>query len=235
LLLIVGDGIRENVQNLLESLHSHPQLLFTFALVEVQIYDNPTAAGSRIIIPQVIANTVEIVRAVVKVHTTGQATVSVEMEHEQEPKAKQGGQPTLSEEEFFNEITDVETKDVCKRLLQFADEIGAVRGWRASSVSIQLPDPRGSKQNVTLFVIYTAGSWQIGWTIQQHEALGLPTRLGMDYAKSVAALFPGVTPQKKHPDTLSRFLEAADIGRRFGEFTSVVREFVHKVVAASKN
>jgi len=34
------------------------------------------------------------------------------MEHEEEPKQKRGGRPTLSEEEFFNEITDRETTDV---------------------------------------------------------------------------------------------------------------------------
>jgi len=40
LLVVVGDGIRENLEDMVGLLHQYPQMLFTFALVEMQIYES---------------------------------------------------------------------------------------------------------------------------------------------------------------------------------------------------
>jgi hypothetical protein len=151
---------------------------------------------------------------------------------EADTKATGGGKRSLSEEEFFNEIADEPTKRTFRQLLTFADEIGAVRGWRKSSVSIQFPDPRGSKQNVTLFVMGTAGDVYFGWTTQQLDAISLPTQLGIDYVKCVAALFKA-TVDKKHPDSLTGYLQAAEVGEKITQFMVAVRDFVAEIKSAS--
>lgn len=230
LLLLVGDGIRENVQDLLESLHSHPQLLFTFGMVEIQIYENPGTQGTRIVIPSLIVNTVEVVRAVVKVHAAAGTKVSVELEDE-ESKPRSGGRRALSEKEFFNEIEDEGTKQTYRKLLALGEEVGAVPGWRSSSVSVQLPDPKGSKQKVTLFVLFTSGEVCLGWTQQQMDLLGLPQKLCWDYVKAVAALIPGL--EADH-DFLNRNPEAAEVEQVLERFKDAVKAFVHKIKEASK-
>lgn len=235
LLLIVGDGIREGVEGLLGSLHDHPQRLFTFGMVEIQLYTHPDIPGSKLIIPQVIANTVEVVRAVVKVRTQGPATVSVEIEDEGTKTQKSGSRRTLSKDEFFSELQDERTTIVYGKLLNFANEIGAVEGWRASSVSVQLPDPAGSNHNVTLFVMDTGGEVYLGWSTQQVEALSLPKKMALDYVKSVAAVFPGITPRQGYPDQLSRSLGAAEIEANFEAFTAAVKAFVQVIRDARAN
>jgi len=65
LLLIVGDGIREGVEAIAEYLQEHAGLHFSLGLVELPIYELPN--GSRLVVPRVLARTVNITRNVVAV------------------------------------------------------------------------------------------------------------------------------------------------------------------------
>ncbi len=64
LLLIVGDGIREGVEAIVEYLHNHAGLHFSLGLVELPVYVMPD--GSRLVAPRVLARTTTLVRPVVK-------------------------------------------------------------------------------------------------------------------------------------------------------------------------
>jgi hypothetical protein len=231
LLLVVGDGIRENIEAMIGSLHKYPRSLLSFRMIEMHIYENPLQSGSKIVIPQLVANSLEIVRAVVRVQTTGKAEVSVDIE-DAESSPTGVTRRKLSEQEFFEGIEDEKTKALYRRLLKFADEIGAITVWRASSVSVQFPDPNGSKQNVTLFVLYEDNLF-IGWSVEQVETLELPQNIAVDYVKAVASLVPGVTPHPRYPDRLSRKLEASEVDNAFDNFVRVVSDFVAKLKSAS--
>lgn len=63
LLLIVGDGIREGVEAIADYLQTHAGLHFTLGLIEMPIYEMD--AGSRIVVPRVLARTQNIVRTVI--------------------------------------------------------------------------------------------------------------------------------------------------------------------------
>lgn len=65
LLLIVGDGIREGVEAIAEYLQAHAGLHFSLGLVELPIYELP--GGGRLVVPRVLARTVNITRNVVAV------------------------------------------------------------------------------------------------------------------------------------------------------------------------
>ena len=64
LLLIVGDGIRENVEAITEYLQAHAGLHFTLGLVEMPIFDMPVGQG-RIVAPRLLARTHVITRTVI--------------------------------------------------------------------------------------------------------------------------------------------------------------------------
>src|SRR4030095_4230167 len=80
LLLIVGDGIRESVEDMVEYLSRTPQLFFTLALVELQVYKLNQNDNSLIIIPQVVTRTKEITRAVIRIEGDHAADVKVNIE-----------------------------------------------------------------------------------------------------------------------------------------------------------
>jgi hypothetical protein len=229
LLLVVGDGIREKLEAMLTSLHEHPQKLFTFGLVEMQVFRANAASGSHLIVPQIVANTTEIVRAVVRVETTGNASVSVEID-EPEPEGRQfTSRRTLSRDEFFSAISDPETRELFSDLLSQCEELGAEPGWRSSSVSVQLPDPAGSRQRLTLFVMTTGGNVYLGWLSGQLERAGISPQLASDYVRDLCILFPNVQQNKKDPDSLSRFLKAGEIDGVQGDFVEIVKKVINRI------
>ena len=82
LLLIVGDGIREGVEAIVEYLHAHAGLHFTLGLVEMPIY--VLAGGEKIVVPRVMARTEQIVRTVIEVPEG----MTLQVEGEAEPAAQ---------------------------------------------------------------------------------------------------------------------------------------------------
>lgn len=229
LLLVVGDGIRENIEAMVASLHEHPQKLFTFGLVELQVFREKSLPGKHLIVPQIVANTTEIVRAVVRVETTGQASVSVEIDEPEPEGRSSSSRRTLSRDEFFSAVSDSETKELFSALLSQCAEMGAEPGWRSSSASVQLPDPAGSRQRLTLFVMTTGGDIYTGWLSGQLERVGKSPQLASDYTRDISALFPGTQQHEKYPDSLSRSIRASEMIGKRDDFMEIVKTLVDRI------
>ena len=219
LLLVVGDGIREGLEDLLGSLHSHPRLFFTFGLVELQVFSDPESPAEKLIVPHVLANSLEIVRAVVRVESTGGlANVSVEIDDTREQDVESRRRHTLSEEEFFERITDKGKAEVVRLLLSRARELGAIVEPRAGSVSVRLMDPSGTKQKLTLFVVTTSAEIYTGWLSSQLETIGCDESIAADWIARLGRLIPGVERSAKDPDGLSRNIRITEIEPVLDEF-----------------
>jgi hypothetical protein len=80
LLLIVGDGIRESVEDMIEYLSQSPQLHFTLALIELQVFRLGDDNSSLIVIPQLVTRTKEITRAIVRIEGSYSADLKVNIE-----------------------------------------------------------------------------------------------------------------------------------------------------------
>ena len=229
MLLVVGDGIRESLENMVGVLHQYPQMQFTFGLVELQLYEHPALPGGRLIVPQLLLNTQEVVRAVVKVQAEGIANVSVKIDEESN-KSPQGYQRRrLTEDEFLDEIEDEADKNTIKRLLTFANEIGITLQWRSAGVSFRIDDPGGSGQKLTLFVINRQGMIYTGWLDKQLKKSGLDPQIDEDFINSICNLFPDMQPQDRDPSFLSRNLRSKEVAERFEEFTTIISETVEKI------
>ena len=66
IIAVVGDGIREDIIPLADLLQSHAGHRFTFALVELTVYETPVT-GVRLVVPSVLAQTVLLERGVVRI------------------------------------------------------------------------------------------------------------------------------------------------------------------------
>jgi hypothetical protein len=235
LLLIVGDGIREGVERMLHNLHDHPQRHFTFGLVEIGIYENPALFNGRILIPSLVAKTTEVIRAVVRVDASGPANVSIVTAHDEEATTSPGYQRrTLSEQEFFDGLPDETARSLYTRLFAFAAEVGAEKTWRASSVSIRLPDPAGSDSLFTLFVLHNGGDVSAGFLANQLSRRGLPVNISERYISSLCEMFSNVSPHRSLPGHLSRHLTASEITQYYDIFTNAVRRAIEEIKSASE-
>lgn len=105
LLLVVGDGIREDVKRMAEYLQGLAGIQFTFGLVELAMFELPEKGtpGGLILEPRVLARTVEIERAIVR-----RADPSVAVD---EPPARstdgRSGRP-LTEDEFYEKVGNLD-------------------------------------------------------------------------------------------------------------------------------
>lgn len=221
MLLVVGDGIRENLEQMLELLHQQPQMLFTFGLVEMQIYEGAGVPG-RLIVPQLVARTTEIVRAVVRVEGPGDVPISVSLP--QEPKEKAA---TLSEQEFIESAKGPETRGVFVKLIEFAKEFGEIQ-FAKQSVGARMPFHDTGE--LTLFRLKSNGKIRANCLSKQLQHRKLPDDLSWSMAKKLAEHFPnvGLTPGKPE---LSRLLDASEVAENLDAFVDVYREAIDQLKA----
>lgn len=220
LLLIVGDGIREGMEDLLAALHTHPNLLFTFGLVELQVFADPHESGQRLVVPRVLAHSTEIVRAVVRVETTGPAEVSIEIPEEDTDPNNPKGRRKLSEAEFFELVPTPAMAKTIGFIIERARKRGAIVQPRKRSMSIRLKDPNGSKQKLTLFVVTVTGQIYTGWLSEQLEKIDMDKRIAAEWFGSLADLVPGVERHETLIDSLSRFIKIEEIEPVLDEFVA---------------
>lgn len=100
LLLIVGDGIREGVEAIVEYLQAHAGLHFTLGLVELPIYS--LASGDRIVVPRILARTHVIRREVI---ATPDGFIVTDEDSAREVSQATGPDPLREERKaFFEEL-----------------------------------------------------------------------------------------------------------------------------------
>ena len=120
LLIIAGDGIREEVERLTEYLQRDAGVSFTLALIELALYKLPGEgeATKYVVTPRVLARTVEIERAVVRIEK-GQAWV--EAPADKVGPGKKAKRSTLTRDEIYEQLAKVDP-DLPERLRGFLEE-----------------------------------------------------------------------------------------------------------------
>jgi hypothetical protein len=142
LLLIVGDGIRENVESMTEFLQQHVGLHFTLALVELAVFEMPANEGF-LVSPFVVARTKMIERGVVAM-----ADDRVEVRAPEFPTASNSSQSatlpakrvaeTITEEIFFErlEANQIGTAAKLQAVLDQFSQIGITTEPMTASIKL---------------------------------------------------------------------------------------------------
>ncbi|MGH9627557.1 MAG: hypothetical protein ACRD7E_04320, partial [Bryobacteraceae bacterium] len=102
---VVGDGIREDIMPLASLLQSHAGHRFTFALVELAIYEAPTTGG-RVVVPSVLTQTVLLERGVVRFaeEFAQSHRLVVELPTSESSQAVARKRMSIGEDEFFETV-----------------------------------------------------------------------------------------------------------------------------------
>ena len=166
LLLVVGDGIREEVERMASYVQSAPQLQFHLALVELRIFESNTNKV-RVAVPSVVARTAEVSRAVVKVDVAEEASVavSVSVPTDDAPRSRQ----RLSETEFLAQFLDPEYRSAVDQLFESAHERGLVVNIGDRGASLRVPIEAAS-QPLTIAWLNPPGT--VGWSGLKDLTLG---------------------------------------------------------------
>ncbi len=187
LILIVGDGIREGVENISNFLQKHAGLDFTFGLVELGLFKVPEEE-KYIIQPRVLARTYTIERAVIRVEGI---QVKIESPETQNISYNTSGRRTnISEGQFYEELSTVNST-VAQELKTFVDDLTGLDitpVFGASSLNLRWFPEENLKMNFGS--IFKTGKVDTGVSNWIPEKIGKVT-LGHNYQRKLAGLIAG--------------------------------------------
>lgn len=180
LLLIIGDGIRESVEQIADFLQRHAHLNFAFALVEFGIFElSNQEDGNYFVQPRILAQTVEIERVTFKIE--GNQIVSAPS-LETKPAVKV--RPTkISEQVFFEKLhIDLQTATQLKALLAEAQNMGLYVEPGNNSLIL-----KSVLHDINFGVFRVQGDFYNRGIMSTTEDMGCP-QLGEEYLSGLAKL-----------------------------------------------
>lgn len=139
-LLIVGDGIREEAVDLANQIEAHPDFEFRLAFVALRV--TSLDSKSRLVVPHVVAKTVEIGRTLVQVMGGGSVSVTTE-------RANSGAQSNaLSESAFLELLGEQRGHRYVEVVQQLRRELAATNAplgeyWKPKTLSFGLVGDKG--------------------------------------------------------------------------------------------
>lgn len=236
LLLIVGDGIRESVEDMVDYLSNSAQLLFTLGLVELQVY-KATPDESYIVVPNLITRTKEITRAVIKIENNTNSAVKIESDFTEPNKSNNYSRTTITEVDFFEQLevnTTLEIANFAKKILEQSIKNSFHIDWNNGSFVAKIFDPNGSGQKITMFVVDRKGMFYIGWSGTQLKRLGLDYNLSNEYVSKTAKLLPNIHQDIKHKDSWNRYSNLKDLKPVYNDFMAEVEKYKDLIIKKSE-
>ena len=181
LLAIIGDGIRENMEELVDYIHRNGNLNFTLALIEIPIYKNPQV-GDLIITPRILAKTKEIERIVYRQVDSDPEIVELKTNENSESKS-------ISEKVFFerleNAIGSKNVNEVQDFILDLKNELNIIsKLGRGKKLSLNLKSPNDT---YNFACIQEDGEVWFYGIVNKTQEIG-DKQLGIDYLKKLATI-----------------------------------------------
>jgi hypothetical protein len=176
LLLIIGDGIREGVEQLAAYLQQTPGLNFTLALVEMALFRMDSGKGASLLVqPRVVARTREVVRAVVRIEGEPPpgTKVSVALPVQREDGYARG--PILTVEAFFDALArhpngGPDAVTFAKEVLAAMEETDVTPDWHTAGFSLKYFGGDGSHEFSLAYVDKYGRLWMGGLERDCREA-----------------------------------------------------------------
>lgn len=206
LLLIVGDGIREGMEHMVEYLQETPQLHFSLGLVEMGMYRvGSNGNGPLLVQPRILTRTQEITRAVVEIKTAVRhEDISVSLPAESKPKPA-AGRKSLTEDLFFEELekrSEPRVIQLAKWVLDNAGNYGLEIVWGDGGPLLKWVDDQTGE-------FFTFGQLDkdgklgnTGRLWRRCKKLGLPVDIAQNYFDAVTELIPGSVRKEFHSPKL---------------------------------
>lgn len=231
LLLIVGDGIREEMERMAEYLQGTPQLRFSLALVELQVY-RLDESGGLLVTPVVISRTKEIPRAIVRV--TGDATARVDVAldlAEIDSSTSSSQRRVLTHGSFFQELqargVGADAIRLAHRLYDDFDNDDRFQiDWKSASFSIKMFDPADPGTRYTILVVTQDGTAYVGWLSYQLENAGLSYK--NEFAAATGRLV-NRKPKRDDPDSWETSVNLESLSGVYEAFKACVEELAAKI------
>jgi len=138
LLLIVGDGIHEEVEKITDFLQDYANLNFAFSLVEQAVFRMPIEGGGYLVQPRVLCKTLEVPRFVVEVRGDGvEVSTPPRMADTSTSRSTSPRRGTISEQEYYQSLSEVQANlpDDLNAMFEQVASLGLGSPWGTGKVS----------------------------------------------------------------------------------------------------
>jgi hypothetical protein len=181
LLLIIGDGIRENMESLVQYLQGQGALNFSMSLLEVPVFKHPYN-NDLVLALRILAKTTDLERTVIRVVEK----VSPSKEELVEPPAMS---TSVSEKVFYERLSQTKGEPIARALKDFVEALGRDLGiisklGRGKRLSLNVKS-RDDTYNFAS-VQETGEVWFYG-IVTKTAQLG-DEKIGVEYLQNLAAL-----------------------------------------------
>lgn len=228
LLLIVGDGIREEVERMVTYVQTAPQLQFTLGLVELHLFEDPTD-NTRLVVPSVVVRTTEVERAVVRVDVAEKARVDVSVAVPADDSESSRRRLTLTQ--FFNELGEAVDLEQVAFVRGVFDGYGTDSRFllhrRSASVSLRIRHP-SAQGYFTVLVFTREGSVYPGWLKEQFERNNLPPEEGLRFAKALSTV-TGIPIHHSIADSLAEPLRLQAVIEHWDSISESIDQLVDEI------
>lgn len=198
LLAIVGEGIREGVEAMVEYLQGTPQLAFTLALIELACYRIDEGKDWPIVIvPRTVMRTAEVERAVVTVRMKADVAKEIDVDvtlPKVDPDGERKPPRKLTADEFYEELANHTDSETSAKIREWAADFDSSDSsivqvsYGTKSLQLRIQGPEGhDPPESSLLNIRSIGHIQVNmwlpthlkkWKLPEQIALQFWTRLG---------------------------------------------------------
>lgn len=216
IVLVVGDGIRSDLERLTGALQSHAGFHFTFALVELGLFRVP--GGDTLVVPNTLARTVIVERGIVRAESPG---LKISAPPEERPAG------TITSEQFFEALAarDPRLPDRVRALIAGMEAIGVRSEFRKALIFWW----DGPSESLDLGIITRAGEV---WT--DIAGGNEPLELSRQYVTELAKQFGGEIDKEKfggkwHVRLNGKWPRAEQIMDHFEAWCAIARTYVERL------
>ena len=225
--LVVGDGIRSQTEELVSGLQAHANFHFTFALVEMPIFrrgNGSDDADELLVVPRPLLQTRMVDRFVVTVHG-GHVDVQDRSGKTERSPRRTG----ISEEQYWEAIENEFGSKSRQKLAEFVvslDELGVVADVK-KTLRIRWPMSDGRKLN--LGYITKDGNIYTDWVERM-----VGKDLGLRYNEGLAKAWGGTVIKGDtmmwvgHQDRSD--FRINDVEQKYGEWRELIRRFLNELM-----
>jgi len=230
LLLIVGDGIQENLVSLVEHVQGHMGLQFMLGLIEIGIF-RLQDQGGLVIVPNIVAKTLIVERGVLRLDSGG-ISIDEPVEKPLSQKTAKGRAAPLSEQQFFEGLASSSTQAASwlRQVLDRLDEQGVTYDLKRSLILRYSPE---GDEVFGLGYIDTAGRFFTGhatWVLDKIGHVGI----ARSYLEDIAGLVHGTIPEHENPGEWSvrvdnRHLKIDDLLGKDEAYLEIVDRYLQRI------
>jgi hypothetical protein len=187
LCIVAGDGIREGTEKLAEFLQQHVGLHFTLSLVELSLWKHP-AYDDILIQPRIIARTVQIERAVIRMDS-GTSTSFSDENMQRSAMVSSPRASTITEQQFYEQLGAVDAS-LPAILQSFIADIASIGVYPHTNRSLNFKWRDESGREMNLGSVTSLGLYDTNWVNLPAAKIGR-INLAHNFLRSLSSLIPG--------------------------------------------